>query len=133
MTKPSIKEVITEAVINQLPENLRMFTTDECMRRWWQTGVRGDALRLTEMGDQMFRVADIEFYQYDFTKKIEGSYHNYILDLSRKIKCPYYLGVTKQDGKKNQPFIRLYDSKIAMMIGLYGDIDSYLKSVKIRR
>jgi hypothetical protein len=133
MTKPSIKEVITEAVINQLPENLRMFTTDECMRRWWQTGARGDSLRLTEMGDQMFRVADIEFYQYDFTKKIEGSYHSYMLQLSKKLKCPYYLGVNKKEGKKNQPYIRLYDSKIAMMVSLYGDIDSYLKSIRVRK
>jgi hypothetical protein len=133
MTKPSLKEVITEAVINQLPENLRMFTTDEYMRRWWQTGVRGDSLRLTDMGDQMFRVADIEFYQYDFTKKIEGSYHSYILQLSKKLKCPYFLGVNKQEGKKNQPYIRLYDSKIAMMVSLYGDLDSYLKSIKVKK
>ena len=46
---------------------------------------------------------------------------------------PLLLGVTKEQGKKNKPYIRLYDSKIAMMISLYGDIDSYLKSIKTGR
>jgi hypothetical protein len=133
MTKPSYKEQITNAVIEQLPEAMRTFTPDECLRRWWQTGARGNGLRLTDMGDTMFRIAEIEFYQYDFTKKIEGSYHSYILDLSKKLKCPYFLGVNKQQGKKSQPYIRLYDSKVAMMVSLYGDIDSYLKSIKVHK
>jgi hypothetical protein len=132
MTNPSKKE-ITAKVIEQLPEAMRMFTVEECMRRWWATGSSGTALRLTEMGDTMFRVAEIEFYQYDFIVKIEEGHHGYILDMSKKLKCPYYLGVVKEQGKKNKPYIRLYDSKIAMMISLYGDIDSYLKSIRTGR
>lgn len=130
MSKPSYKEQITVKVIEQLPEAMRMFTPDECLRRWWQTGSSGTALRLSEMGDTMFRVAEIEFYQYDFDVKLEEGWHGYILDMSKKLKCPYYLGVTKQQGKKNKPYIRLYDSKIAMMVSLYGNIDDYLKSVR---
>jgi len=133
MNKPSLKEQITFAVIKELPEAWEEWTLEEAMKRWWQTGQRGDSLRLTDMGDTAFRLAEIEFYKYDFTKKIEGSYHSYILDLSKKLKCPYFLGVNKQEGKKNQPYIRLYDSKIAMMVSLYGDIDSYLKSIKVRK
>lgn len=132
MSKPSIKELITKAVVDQMPEVINFMTVEEAMKKWWQTGSRGDSLRLTDIGDMAFRVSEIEFYQYDFATKIEGSYHNYILELSRKIKCPYYLGVAKSEGKKNQPYIRLYDSKIAMMISLYGNIDSYLKSLKVR-
>lgn len=133
MTKPTQKELITQAVINELPDAWEEWTTEEALKRWWQTGGRGDSLRLTEIGDTAFRLAEIEFYKYDFTKKIEGSYHSYILDLSKKLKCPYFLGVNKQEGKKSQPYIRLYDSKIAMMVSLYGDIDSYLKSIKVRK
>ena len=133
MTKPSIKELITGAVVKQMPDGWTDWTTEEAMKKWWQTGSRGDSLRLTEIGDVAFRLGEIEFYEYEFTAKIEGSYHNYILDLSRKIKCPYYLGVTKSEGKKNRPHIRLYDSKIAIMVSFYGNIDSYLKSLKVRR
>ena len=133
MTKLSIKELITNAVVKQMPEGWTDWTTEEAIKKWWQTGSRGDSLRLTEIGDVAFRLGEIEFYEDEFTAKIEGSYHNYILDLSRKIKCPYYLGVTKSEGKKNRPYIRLYDSKIAIMVSLYGNIDSYLKSLKVRR
>jgi len=133
MNKPSLKELITDAVIKQLPQAWEEWTLEESLKKWWQTGARGDSLRLTEIGDTAFRLAEIEFYQYEFSKKIEGSYHSYILDLSKKLKCPYYLGANKQEGKKSRPYIRLYDSKIAMMVSLYGDIDSYLKSIKVRK
>lgn len=133
MTKPKFKDQITVAVYEQLPSQLQIITVDEALRRWWQTGARSDGLRLTEIGDWSFRVAEIEYYQYDFNPKIDDSGHGYMVELNKKLKCPYYLGVNKNDGKKSKPFIRLYDSKIAMMISLYGDIDSYLKSVKVRR
>lgn len=133
MTKPTLKELITDAVVKQLPESWAEWTVEEALKKWWQTGSRGDGLRLTEIGDVSFRLAEIEFYQYDFTKKIEGSYHSYIMQLSKKLKCPYFLGVNKQEGKKSQPYIRLYDSKIAMMVSLYGDLDSYLKSIKVKK
>jgi hypothetical protein len=43
------------------------------------------------------------------------------------------LGVNKIEGKKKKPYIRLYDSKIAMMIELYGDIVGYLDSIKVKK
>ena len=55
------------------------------------------------------------------------------MELNKKIKCPFFLGVNKIEGKKKQPYMRLYDSKIAMMIELYGNIVSYLDSVKVRK
>lgn len=132
MNKPTYKEIITNAVYEQIPSQLRIATVEESLRRWWQTGVRSNGLRLTEIGDWSFRVAEIEFYQYDFKPKAAENYHGYILDLNKKLKCPYYLGVVKEQGKKNKPYIRLYDSKIAMMLSLYGDLDEYLNSVKTR-
>ena len=89
-------------------------------------------LRLTDMGDLSFRFADIEFYDYDFIINSSNGWHNYLLELNRKLKCPYYIGVNKIKDSK-QPYIRLYDSKIAMMVGLYGSISDYIKSVKVRQ
>lgn len=135
MTKPSYKEQITSKVIEQLPEAMRIFTVDECMRRWWQTGSSGTTLRLSDMGDTMFRVAEIEFYQYDFNISVGDNWHSTILELSKKLKCPYYMGVNKSEGpqSKRKPYIRLYDSKIAMMVSLYGDFNSYINSIKVPR
>jgi hypothetical protein len=132
MTKPSYKEIITEAVVNQLPTEF-VVSKEDALKTWWFTGQSSDVLRLSENGDVNFRIAQIEFYQYEFTPKAEDTYHSYMIDLGKKMRCPYFLGVNKVEGKKSKPYIRLYDSKIAMMVSLYGNLDSYLKSIKVRK
>lgn len=127
------KKHITEAILAELPEKHRLDSSaDELMVRIWASG-RQDGLRLTEYGDFIFRMADIEYYQCDFKLRDGMSDHAYLLEINKKIKCPYYLGVNKIEGKKKQPYMRLYDSKIAMMIELYGDIITYLDSIKVKR
>jgi hypothetical protein len=104
--RKSLKQIITEAVAKELPEELREereSTVDNLLFKWWQTG-RGEGLRLTDYGDLAFK----------------------------KIKCPYFMGVNK-DGKKSKPYIRFYDSKIAMMVSLYGNVNEYLDSIKVQR
>jgi hypothetical protein len=131
MSKKSLKEKITQAVIEQLPASKP--TVDEAMSKWWSTMRQDNGLRLNDLGDMSFRLADIEFYEHTIEIVPDVSWQQFMLDLSRKINCPYYLGVNKKDNKKAEPYIRLYDSKIAMMLNLYGDIHSYLKSIKVRK
>jgi hypothetical protein len=131
--RKSHKLIITEAVLAELPNNQQVDSTaDGLMMRIWMSG-RQDGLRLTEYGDFIFRMAEIEYYQSDFKLREGTSEHAYVMEINKKIKCPFYLGVNKIEGKKKQPYIRLYDSKIAMMIELYGDIVSYLDSIKVRK
>ena len=131
--RKSHKLIITEAVLAELPEHLSLDSeSDKLMVRLWSSG-RQDGLRLTEYGDFIFRMAEIEYYQSVFKLREGTSEHAYVMEINKKIKCPFYLGVNKIEGKKKQPYIRLYDSKIAMMIELYGDIVSYLDSVKVRK
>ena len=142
--RKTLKETITSAVVLQLPNTYSDFNgipVDKLLFKWWFTG-RSDGLRLTEFGDSMFRLAEIEFYTFDFQRRTDMSDHAYMLELTKKIKCPYYFSVNKTieittpgvviPGIKD-PFVRLYDSKIAMMLSLYGDIESYLESVRIRQ
>jgi hypothetical protein len=132
-----LKVVITEAVCKQLPfiTTSENWNFDDAIKRWWVTGASSEVLRLTDTGDMCFQLAEIECYKYDFMPKmpVQGSYYNYMSTLGKKIKCPYYLGVNKIDDERKKPYIKLYDSKIAMMVSLYGDIDSYLKSVKVKK
>lgn len=128
MTKLT-KQQITEAVIKQLPyENTPL---DKVIRSWWFT-MSGEGLRLTPLGDSKFQEAGIEYYTCPI-KVTQYTWHNFIVECGRKLKCPYFLGVNKKDNEKPEPFIRLYDSKIAMMMTLYGDIQSYLESIKVRQ
>ena len=128
-----LKQIITEAVLAELPNNHSVDSSaDSLMMRIWVSG-RQDGLRLTEYGDFLFRMAEIEYYQCDFKLREGTSEHAYVMEINKTIKCPFFLGVNKIEGKKKQPYMRLYDSKIAMMIELYGNIVSYLDSVKVRK
>lgn len=130
----SVKHKITEAVLAEIPKSHRVYqdlTIEDIAFRWWFTG-RQEGLRLTDEGVTAFQLADIEFYDYEF--KAEGkSHHTFMLELNKKIKCPYYLGVNKKDKTKPKFYIRLYDSKIAMVLGLYGTLDEYLESIKVKK
>jgi hypothetical protein len=128
MTKKSLKHIITETVLNQADHQISF---DEAMQKWWMTMRQDSGLRLTEMGDLSFRFADIAYYDYDFDIRLDDGWHNFILNMNKKIKCPYYVGLNKSKDVK-QPYIRLYDSKIAVMVSLYGNINDYLKSVKVK-
>ena len=129
--RKSNKRIITEAILAELPTIDKPI--DKIMFEWWMSGSAGEGLRLTPLGDTYFREANIEYYQCDI-KLVGTSYYGFMVELSKKIKCPYFLGASKivDSDTRQKPFIRLYDSKIAMMMTLYGDIQSYLDSIKVR-
>jgi hypothetical protein len=129
MTKLTYKEQITKTVVDQLSDDI--ITFDYAMKHWWQNPRRDGALRLTQAGDISFRLAKIEYYDHPFKTK-ETSFYQFVIDLSKKIKCPYYIDVQPSD-KGHKPYLRLYDDRISMMLNLYGDLDSYLKSVRTTR
>jgi hypothetical protein len=134
MTNPKItKQRITELVLTELKKKQKshnVSTAETVLVKWWTTG-RQEGLRLTAEGMESFKLAEIEFYDYPF-KQDGKSYHSFILNLSKKIKCPYYLGVNKIEGQ-NSFYIRLFDSKIAMLLNLYGNLNQYLDSVKDKK
>lgn len=124
------KQIITEAVLAEIPKSHRIYhelPIEDVIFKWWLTG-RQEGLRLTDEGLTAFQLADIEFYDYEFVQDGQ-SYHSFIIELNKKIKCPYYLGVNKINKSKSF-YIRIYDSKIAMMMGLYGNLKDYLKSIR---
>jgi hypothetical protein len=123
------KEIITEAVLTQLPK--LDSSTNEVIKVWWFTR-SSDNLRLTATGDMSFRQAEIEFFDVP-VKITQQTYYSFISECGKKLQCPYYIGFSKEEKAKGSAYIRLYDSKIAMMMTLYGDIQSYLNSVKIRK
>lgn len=130
------KQKITEIVLKNLPidHTYKKSSVDEVIFKWWMTGRQEHGLRLTDDGDIIFREADLAYYDFPFKiKEIQSlTPHAFILELNKKLSCPYYMGVNIVEGKK-QPIIRIYDSKIAVLISLYGNIIDYLESVRIRK
>ncbi len=129
MSNVSVKQRITQAVLDQLVQTNDPL--DKIINEWWVTK-SSDGLRLSAIGDLQFRQAEIEFFDLPLEAVTQANWHKFIMDCSKKIKCPYFIGVKKNPPKKSQSYIRLYDSKIAMMVQLYGDLPSYLDSIRTR-
>lgn len=132
MIYPQTKKEITLLVLSQLPIELKgkyeNVSIDKIIFDWWQTGRSSSNLRLSEQGMQVFLSSTISHYDFPISKeKINSTQYDILVKkLTKKLACPYYLGV-----KTNKElFIRLYDSKVAMLINLYGDLHEYLESVK---
>lgn len=136
----SKKEKLTEIILDQLPNSstFKTIPADKTLMRWWVTGRSSNNLRLTDEGKQAFDLAEIEFFDYPLftdqelkdikaSKKtiFEGSKFTVKL---KKIDCPFYVGMRTNQTKS--AYIRVYDSKVAMMIGLYGSFTEYLESKK---
>jgi hypothetical protein len=133
MTRDSIKRRITKAILEQIPNS--GIDLEKAMKTFWLDIRNEGGLRLSDAGDKAFSTADIESFNFPFRlqritdKEPIYSYQNLMLDLSLKVSCPYYIG----RHKPTEPFIKIYDSKIAMIINLYGDIYEYLRNSQIRR
>jgi len=125
----SKKEVITLTVLNEMPKTLHECELDleTVIGRWWMSG-RQHGLRLSDHGHTAFKLANITSYDFEFDVPKPNEYLGLLLNLGKKINCPYYL-ITSPNTRKKL-ILRTYDSRIAMMLNLYGDLTSYLNSIK---
>lgn len=143
MTYPKTKTDIVKLILEQTRDDpdfpWKDFAPDKLVFEWFVTGRAGTGLRLTDSGSAAFNKAKISHYDFDFTVpqtqvnsiKSQSGLAKFTLQIDRKINCPYYVG-SKLDTSINKKslYIRIYDHKIAMMMTLYGDFQSYLDSVK---
>lgn len=114
------KEKITRAILDIVNPDYTKEHLDSCMLAWWINIRKTGGYSLTETGHRMFTMADIEFYEIpvNFYKGINGK----LLELDREIPCPFYIYLANKKEFK----LKIYDSRIATMIILHGDIESYL-------
>lgn len=130
MTNETVKQRITKAVLAQLPEDKRI-PLEEALKSWWYNIRKEGGLRLSNIGNFAFVVTEIEYFDLPFPTKKDGqviNIHKFMLELNNKVPCPYYIHTNNK-----KPFIRVYDSKVAMLITLYGDIHDYTAATKRRK
>lgn len=127
------KQLITDIILKNLPSihPWNDLPFEKILFKWWATGRSNSSLRLTEDGKIAFELAEIEFYEYPLitnTNQIEEiKFTKYTIQLGKKIKCPFYIG--HKNRMLKSAYIRLYDSKIAMMVSLYGSFHEYFNSL----
>jgi hypothetical protein len=120
------RDTITKSVLKTLCPD-RVVDDEVCHRHfisWWRN-IRSDGgLRLTDVGKQAFEQASIEYYDFKVDRSVSyiTFYEKYLLQLDRSMPCPYYFNYSTKE-------VRLYDSRVAMLVGLYGGITPYLLSI----
>lgn len=118
------KKDITKRVIDSIPDGRGLYYYDESnidkiVFDWWFTP-SSPSLRLTDKGENAFRLADIEYYEFDWPAHWKFSMLNILLKLGQRIRCPYYISTFKK--------IRVYDNNIAIMMKLHGGVFEYITS-----
>lgn len=136
----SRKEILTRIILEQLPSysEFKKIPEEKTLMRWWITGRSSNNLRLTEEGKQAFDLAEIEYFDFPFYtdqeyKDLKNAKTNMwsgskLTMKLKKIDCPFYIGL--KTSLKKSAYIRVYDSKIATIIGLYGSVLEFLESKK---
>jgi hypothetical protein len=117
------KTAITEAVFKNLPHTLPC-SSKEVFSMWWHNKLRSGSMRLTDSGDAAFTLADIEGWSFDLDLQPKINYYEHLKFLSEGIECPYFI---YRDFENKKARIKVYDSKVAMLIGLHGSISGYLE------
>lgn len=92
---------------------------------WWTNVRKSGGLGLTYNGYMGFELAKLESYDFEVNIKKLGIVRSalYAAHLNRNLKCPHYL----YKNENSQMMVKIYDSRIAMMIGLYGSLEIFLE------
>ena len=117
------KQKLTQAFVNQLPEQKRI-DVNLAKVTWWMNVKNDGGLRLTGPGFKILAEdLDLKFYEYRIPDPMLFSMR-VVLELDRKLKDPYYINV-----KKGYPVnIIFFGSQEAMLINLYGSLEKFLEN-----
>ena len=121
------KEKIVIAVLPLIPET-EIATVDYAMKTWWKNIRNTGGLGLTRFGDQMFMSMGLEHWEFDIGEASMLGNIGAAITLDRRMVCPYYF---YSDKKRKR--VRLYDSRVAMIVALSGDFTSYLNTLEERK
>lgn len=132
------KATVTKIVLKNLPPDNNVYSLlpiDKVIFRWFISGRSGTSWQLKQEGEDCFQLAQISYYDYKLfpegRKKSSIKPGQLIQTLQKKLNSPFSLHIgIKHNEKQNfkEPFVRIYDDKLAMLISLYGSVEEYIKS-----
>jgi len=91
----------------------------EALENWWYPHLNHNIFRLKRPGYQAFKKITPEF-------KFKSNFHpcGKIYKMFSKLNCPYFIHFESRNVS-----VHIFSTKIATVIGLYGNIDDYLKTL----
>ena len=116
------KQEITKKILSVL-DYVDINDFDTAMKTWWVNIRNNGGLSLTTVGDHMFTLANIDYHDISTDKSYINGNIKYLLMLDRKMPCPYYLHHINK-----KIFVRIYDSRVVLLITLQGGIERFLKN-----
>lgn len=126
MTKfVSDRRLIVEKVLSLINSEFRQDDIDGAMKTWWANIRSTGGFALTGAGIAAFERAGLEHWDFDIGPVKSAT--KLLLTFGKKIPVPYTVFNAK--GKNT---IRVYDSRIATMIALYGNAQEYIKDLDDR-
>jgi hypothetical protein len=118
------KKEITKTIYELIHTTSTNKEVDQMMFKWWTSGRSGNGLRLTTEGMLAFRLAQVQLYEINLGKFFD---YDTAWRLNKLMPCPFFISASTNP----KPYtLYVYDSKIAMMITLYGSITEYLDSIE---
>jgi hypothetical protein len=121
--------LITATVLKLIKSDYTPEDLERVRVTWWKNVRPSGGFGLTFDGDQAFRQADLEHWDFD-AGIVDNSLSamSFAVAVDKKMPVPYYLYFSKR-----HKYLRIYDSRVAMLMGLYGNVSEYLTTLKAKR
>lgn len=125
------KHIITKKIISLIKSDYTAKDLKYAEKMWWNNIRSSGGLGLTKQGKEAFDLAGIEYWdiQIKISDFIKSSTK---LKLDQYFPSPYYIFIGPVKPKVSS-MLRVYDSRIASLIMLHGNIIEYIDSLKTKR
>jgi len=118
---------ISSVILQEIKPDYSDNDIDLACTTWWQNPRKIGGLMLNKIGDAAFKAADIECVDYPSDRNTISQYLGIMLD--RYMICPHFVDFSKYNYKDQRIYIRVYDTRVALMIDLYGDFHTYFNTL----
>lgn len=127
--KLQIIKIIRSILDSKSVNHWKDLSEDKLLFQWFLTSRNSDGLRLSDDGKKAFYLAEIAHYEFPVELlNVFPAWSNFNFMLCKKLHCPFHISVDGRPNSRNAT-IKIYDSKVAMLITLYGGINEYLESI----
>jgi hypothetical protein len=121
------RTAITKKILSIINPEYTEADLHQAMVTWWQNIRSTGGFGLTYAGSQAFEKAELEFQEFDNGVSSHMGNSGLSIGLDRKMITPYYF----YSNEKRQK-IKIYDSRIAMLVTLHESVGAYLKTLDER-
>jgi hypothetical protein len=118
---------ITKKVLSLIKPDYTEDDLHQSFVSWWRNIRATGGFGLTYVGSKAFEKAEITFQEFENDPSSHMRNMELSISLDKKMTTPYYFSSVDRRQK-----IKIYDSRIAMIIVLHGTFELYLNTLEPR-